>query len=199
VAKLPSSSELLDVQAVSSFSARHLRVACQTNVGSARRLRVACQTNAGGEKRTPKKAVFQQLFHEAISELLPGSYRIIPELGTEALLHGKVVTGELDFYIRNGGRKWALELLRFGENIGEHLGRIPGKYKNIVADGWFVVDCRVHPSAPKKFDQNRCSLVFSTDYRSCQCYMRLSNTPTEIQIWSNDSSYRGFSPNSHLL
>jgi hypothetical protein len=163
----PNSLELLVVQAVSSFSARCLRD--------------ACQTSAGGEKRTPKEAVFQQLFHEAISALLPASYRIIPELGTEALLDGKVVTGELDFYIRHGN-KWALKLLRDGDNIGEHLGRIPGKYKNGVVDEWLVVDCRAHPSAPKKFDQNRCSLVFSTDYRSCQCYMRLSNTPTEIQL-----------------
>jgi hypothetical protein len=68
-----------------------------------------------------------------LARLLPASYRIIPELGTEALLHGEVVTGELDFSIRNG-KKWAAELLRDGDMIGEHLGRIPGKYKNVVAD-----------------------------------------------------------------
>jgi hypothetical protein len=33
-------------------------------------------------------------------------------------------------------------------------GRIPGMYKNIAVDEWLVVDCRAHPSAPKKFDQN---------------------------------------------
>jgi hypothetical protein len=41
-------------------------------------------------------------------------------------------------------------------------------------------------SAPKRLDHNRCSLVFSKDYRSCQCYMRLSKTPTEFGLWSND-------------
>ncbi len=61
-------------------------------------------------------------------------------------------------------------------------GRIPGKYKNIAVDEWLVVDCRAHPSAPKKFDQNRCSLVFSTDYRSCQCYMGVYETSTELQL-----------------
>jgi hypothetical protein len=91
------------------------------------------------------------------------------------------VTGELDLYIRNG-KKWVEELLRNGDKIGEHLGCIHGKYKNVALDEWLVVDCHAHPNAPKKFDQNRWSLVFSTDYRSCQCYMRLSKTPTELQL-----------------
>ena len=87
---------------------------------------MACQKNAHGEMQTPKEAVYQQLFHKAISALLPTTYHIIPELGTEAVIDGKLKTGELDFYIRNG-TKWGLELLRDGDKIGEHLDRIPGK------------------------------------------------------------------------
>ena len=152
-----------------------------TPILSARRLRVARQTRTNGELQTPKEAVYQQLFHEAIAALLPTTYRIIPELGTEAMIGGKVKTGELDFYIRNGN-KWGLELLRDGDKIGEHLGRIPGKYKNVVADEWLVVDCRVHPSVPIKPAYNRCSLVFSEDFRSCQCYMRLKKQPIAMQL-----------------
>ena len=99
---------------------------------SARRLRNSCEEK-DGEKKSPKEAVYQQLFHEAIATLLPIDYSIIPELGTEAEVDGKVVTGELDFYIKNG-KKWAIELLRDGDGIGEHLRRIGGKYQNVVAD-----------------------------------------------------------------
>jgi len=163
----PESLDQLIIQATSKLSAR--------------RLRVSCQKNANGEMQTPKGVVYQQLFHEAISALLPTSYRIIPELGTEALIRGEVKTGELDFYIRNGS-KWGLELLRDGDKIGGHLGRIPGKYRNVVADEWLVVDCCIHPSVPKKRAYNRCSLVFSENFRSCQCYLRLSLQPIAIQL-----------------
>jgi hypothetical protein len=163
----PGSLEKLVIQATSTLSAR--------------RLRVSRQKNTNGEIQTPKEAVYQQLFHEAISAILPTSYRIIPELGTEALIGNKFKTGELDFYIKNG-HKWALEFLRNGEKIGEHLGRIPGKYKNVVADEWLVVDCRIEPSFPKKADHNRCSLVFSQDFTSCQCFMRLDTLPSKIQL-----------------
>ena len=120
--------------------------------------------------QSPKEAVHQQLFHEAIASLLPVSYRIIPELGTQAKIDGKVVTGELDFYIKNG-QKWALELLRDAKGRKEHLNRIPGKYREVVADAWLVVDCRVGVVVPNRIN-NLCTLVFSDDFRSCKCYMR---------------------------
>jgi hypothetical protein len=137
---------------------------------SARRLRVASSTK-NGVVQSPKEAVFQQLFHEAIASLLPVSYRIIPELGTQAKIDGEVVTGELDFYIKNG-KKWALELLRDAKGRKEHLNRIPGKYREVVADAWLVVDCRADGVVPSKRDNNLCTLVFNDDFRSCQCYMR---------------------------
>ena len=147
---------------------------------SARLLRVARQVNKMGVLQTPKEAVFQQLFHESIASLLPPSYRIVPEYGTEALMQGKMKTGELDFYIRHGA-KWGLELVRDGDGIGEHLRRIIGKYQNVEADEWLVVDCRVNGGRPN-LAADRCSLVFADDCRSCQCYMRLSPQPTTIQL-----------------
>lgn len=146
---------------------------------SARRLRTARQEKPG-VLLNAKEAVYQQLFHEAIASLLPVSFRIIPELGTKAEVDGKIVTGELDFYIKNG-RKWALELLRDGSRLGEHLGRIPGKYKDVEATAWLVVDCRMDVKPTKKED-DLCSLVFSKDFKLCQCYMRLSEEPLEIEL-----------------
>lgn len=148
---------------------------------SARRLRVARQKNDEDVLRTPKQAVFQQLFHESIASLLPSSYRIIPEYGTEATINGELKQGELDFYIMNG-RKWGLQLLRNGDGIGEHLGRITGKYQNVEADEWLVVDCRIRTGRRPCPDVDRCSLVFTEDFRSCQCYMGLSEQPTTIQL-----------------
>ena len=135
-----------------------------------------------GVVQSPKEAVYQQLFHEAIASLLPVSYRIIPELGTQAMIDGKVVTGKLDFYIKNG-KKWALqvELLRDAKGRKEHLNRIPGKYKEVVADAWLVVDCRVDGVCRKR-DNNLCTLVFSDDFRSCQCYMRENGVVATIKL-----------------
>jgi hypothetical protein len=143
---------------------------------SARRLRAARET----KKSAPKEAVFQQLFHEALYSVLPLDYHIIPELGTKAKIDGRVVTGELDFYIKNG-KNWALELLRDGDRIGEHLDRIPGKYRNVDADEWLVVDFRF-VKRRQKIDSNLCSLVFSEDFLICYCYMRDEADYTELKL-----------------
>ena len=58
--------------------------------------------------------MFQQRFHEAMAGLLPLTSCIVPEYGTEALINDERKTGELDFYIRHGNSRWALELLRDG-------------------------------------------------------------------------------------
>lgn len=163
-ADLPPTLDELIIQATQKLSARRLRVARQ---------------EINGKLQNPKEAVFQQLFHEAMASLLPVSYRIIPELGTKAEMHGKTVTGELDFYIRNG-RKWALELLRDGKELREHLSRIPGKYRNVEATSWLVVDCRMNVT-PRNKEENLCILVFEENYRSCRCYMRC-NEPMTIKL-----------------
>jgi hypothetical protein len=136
---------------------------------SSTRLRTSRQRNKSGDLQSPKEAVFQHLFHERMYALLSPTYRIIAEFGTEAEVDGEVKTGELDFYIKNGN-KWAIELLRDGDKVGAHLGRIGKKYKSVPADEWLVVDCRF--TKPRKRDINLCSLVFSADCRSCECLMR---------------------------
>ena len=103
----------------------------------------------------------------------------LPELGRKAEMHDKTVTGELDFYIKNG-RKWALELLRDGKELREHLSRISGKYRNVEATSWLVVDCRMNVT-PRNREENLCILVFKEGYNSCQCYMRCKES-MEIEL-----------------
>jgi len=67
--------------------------------------------------------------------LLPLQNVILPELHTAVEdAKGRAVTGELDFSV-NGTLQWAVELLRNGDKIGEHLGRFDlkndGKYRKV--------------------------------------------------------------------
>ena len=97
----------------------------------------------------------------------------------KAKIGDKVVTGELDFYIRNCNN-WALKLLRDGSGLREHLSRIPGKYRNVEATQWLVVDCRLKV-VPRKRETDLCTLVFDDGYKSCQCFMR-SEEPVTINL-----------------
>lgn len=161
----PENLEKLVIKAVESMSST--------------RLRTSRQRNKSGQLQSPKEAVFQHLFHERMYALLSPAYRIIAEFGTEAKIDGELKTGELDFYIKNGN-KWAVELLRDGDKVGAHLSRIGGKYKDVPADEWLMVDCRF--TRPRKRDLNLCSLVFSDDCRSCECFMRDKQPPFTIDL-----------------
>ena len=148
-----------------------------TRTLSATRLRNAREEDPAGGYKSPKEAVYQQLFHEAMSSVLSIGYRIIPELGTKATIDGKVVSGELDFYIvkAGNGRRWALEFLRDRDRLPEHLRRMPGKYKDVPATRWLVVDCEAGSRVPNRREENLCTLVFQEDFRSCTFYMRLQD------------------------
>ena len=133
--------------------------------------------DAGMEDGFPKEAAFQHLFNESMARLLRARNPIIPELNTFATDGaGKVVTGELDFYI-NGSLKWALELLRNGDKISEHLERFDpnvGKYRKVEMNEFLVVDCRPYNRKGAKTiikDENRCTLLFSENFRKCVCQM----------------------------
>ena len=96
------------------------------------------------------------------------------------MIDGEVVTGELDFYIIKNGQKWALELRRDGKGRKEH--RIAGQYRKEVADTWLVVDCRVDGVVPSNRDNNLCTLVFTDNFKSCQCYMRGNGVVDTIKL-----------------
>ena len=149
----PNNLDTLVTKSVASMSATRLQAAC----------------GGGG---FPKEAAFQQLFNEAMSRQLPRENIIIPELNTKAMINDKEVTGELDFYI-NGDLQWALELLRQGDKIIEHVMRFQGKYRHVAAKAFLVVDCR-GPKTARSVQrmEERCTLYFSEDFCSCICAMR---------------------------
>lgn len=71
----------------------------------------------------------------------PNTYRCGPPLFLS--LTQRSWTGELDFYI-NGTSKWALEMLRNGAKVGEHMQRFDennGKYRKVNMSDYLVVDC----------------------------------------------------------
>ena len=125
----------------------------------------------------PKGAPLQHFFNETMSMNLTFRNFLIPELNTVATdANGKVVSGELDFYI-NGSLHWCIELLRNGDKIGEHLGRFQprtGKYRNLVkSNDYLVVDCR----PPKRgrganIAEDRCTLYFEENFSKCRVQMR---------------------------
>jgi hypothetical protein len=152
--RAPASVDALVTDAVCSMSATRLRGACN-----------------GG---FPKEAAFQQLFNEAISRQLPRRNIVIPELNTQAVVEGETKSGELDFYI-NGELQWALELLRKGDLLEKHIHRFhptSGTYRNVQAKAFLVVDCRGPKTRAVQRMEERCTLYFSEDFRSCICAMR---------------------------
>lgn len=124
----------------------------------------------------PKEAAFQQLFNEAMNKLLPPKNSVLPELNTKATQNGKVITGELDFYVNNE-LKWSIELLKEGIGIGQHLARFhqtEGKYREVDTEQYLVVDLRGPRAATRgvREDVNRCTFYFEHDFSSCICKMR---------------------------
>ena len=153
----PATIEELVVQAVESMSALRLRQSCDNG-------------------NFPKEAAFQHLFNEAFTMLLPPGVAVCPELNTFAEdTNGKTVTGQLDFFIA-GDLRWAIELLRNGDKINEHVQRFDptnGKYRSVGHTAHLIVDCR-GPRASKQVQSmhERCTLYFSTDFESVEIKMR---------------------------
>ena len=135
----------------------------------------------------PKEAAFQQLFHEGMARQLPSKYIIRPEHDTCVVdADGTIQSGELDFYI-NGELQWALELLRQGDKIGQHLARFEpctAKYRGVQPLAYLVVDCRGPFSKMLAKHPNRCSLFFDDDFKMCtvqMCEETETRPPIQLQ------------------
>jgi len=119
--------------------------------------------------------VFQQLFNEAFTKHLPPSVAVCPELNTFAEdSKGKVVTGELDFYIA-GDLHWAVELLRNGDKINEHILHFDptnGKYRSVGQKAHLIVDCRGPCNKNVETMPDGCTLYFAHNFETVQCKMR---------------------------
>lgn len=124
----------------------------------------------------PKEAAFQHFFNEAMSMNLTNTNFLIPELNTWATNGtGDEISGELDFYI-NGSLQWCVELVRNGDKIDGHLDRFKprtGKYRNVQAKDYLVVDCRPPKSGNgARIAPDRCNLYFEENYTKCRVQMR---------------------------
>lgn len=160
----PASLDELIMSSVRSLSALQLRGAKESEDGF------------------PKEAAFQHLFSEAMTRLLAPQNNVCPELNTFVQNDdGTWDSGELDFFI-NADLKWALELLRNGDKIGEHVARFDpqnGKYRLVPCSQFIVVDCR----GPKgrsgvQAQKERCTLYFSEDFTKVVVKMRLQKEVT---------------------
>ena len=94
---------------------------------------------------------------------------------------GTAHSGELDFFI-NAHMKWAIELLRNGDKIGEHVARFDpenGKYRLIPYLQYIVVDCRgPRGRSGVRAQKERCTLYFSEDFTTVVVKMRLQKEET---------------------
>eukprot|EP00529_Nitzschia_sp_RCC80_P012126 CAMPEP_0113462804 /NCGR_PEP_ID=MMETSP0014_2-20120614/12302_1 /TAXON_ID=2857 /ORGANISM="Nitzschia sp." /LENGTH=566 /DNA_ID=CAMNT_0000354721 /DNA_START=90 /DNA_END=1790 /DNA_ORIENTATION=+ /assembly_acc=CAM_ASM_000159 len=152
----PDSIEDLVLVAVRSMSALRLRQSCDGD-------------------NFPKEAAFQQLFNEAFTMQLPPHVAVCPELNTFAEnAAGETVTGELDFFI-SGRLDWAIEVLRNGDKINEHVQRfdpVNGKYRSVGHKAHLVVDCRGPRTKSAETIYDRCTLYFARDFTEVECKMR---------------------------
>jgi hypothetical protein len=87
---------------------------------------------------------WQMEFYRAATRLLPKSDVLSPDVG--AWFNSP---GYLDFWV-GGSRKWAIELLRDGNKVSEHLDRANGLYVEIItgANVYKVIDIRKPGSKP---------------------------------------------------
>ena len=159
----PASLDSLVLDAVKTFSKRRL------------------QASRNGTE-FPKEAAFQQLFTEAANRFLPAWNSLTPELNTKAELNGKTVKGELDFYV-NSQLKWAVELLKEGKDIGEHLNRFrTGAYREVETSEYLVVDFRGPLTRSVESHPNRCTFFFAEDFGSFKCKMRNDDVSQEFNL-----------------
>jgi hypothetical protein len=90
------------------------------------------------------EAQYQDEFYRCAHVHSGGSVAAFPEFGT--------TRGRVDFYMKS--KKWAIELLRNGDRLEEHVKRFTqgGKYSGLDIDDYVVLDCRTttpaiaHPS-----------------------------------------------------
>jgi hypothetical protein len=112
--------------------------------------------NSGAVQRTAE-AQYQDEFYRCCHILSGGSAVVFPEFGTQR--------GRVDFYVKS--RKWAIELVRDGAKLQEHVDRfrIPSRYADLPIAESLVLDCRTsrpklpHPGGYSYLSQG--SLLFS--------------------------------------
>ena len=92
------------------------------------------RTIGPGAAQSIPEAQYQDEFYRCAHLHSGGSVATFPEFGT--------TRGRADFYMKS--KKWAIELLRNGDRLEEHVKRFTqgGKYSHLDIDDYIVLDCR---------------------------------------------------------
>jgi hypothetical protein len=168
-----------------------------------------------GSNAFSKEIPLQHAFWRGASFCLPPSYRIGAEVSrcldhdtketvtVEGTMHALVhccnllvqtvmrrsyVVGAVDFWI-NSDLRWAVELVRNGNRLGEHVGRLAvgGKYARLKPLAARVVDFRP-VCDPQDHGDTYMAVLVAEDYRSAE--IRTNTRTTHVQFTGNppDSS-----------
>ncbi|EEH10578.1 conserved hypothetical protein [Histoplasma capsulatum G186AR] len=131
-------------------------------------LRVEQRGSAFTPATRPLEATFQNEFYRACYELLGKRLYLSSEWT------GTAKGGRVDFQVR--GTRWAIEILRDGDNIDEHVARFQtgGRYfpwlQAQEIQEYIILDFR-RTQPPKKLSYNRVFyVVFSEDYTMYQLF-----------------------------
>jgi hypothetical protein len=131
----------------------------------------------------PKEATLQEMFVNELVSLLPVRNTITSELSTSNTdISGNVNTGGLDVYV-NGDLQFVVSLTRNGLKIGRKLSELTGKYDALPCKARLLVDFRSWRGVEPKLDENRLSVCFDADFKSCTSYSRLKD-PINVNLAS---------------
>ncbi|KAF8271054.1 hypothetical protein EI94DRAFT_631820 [Lactarius quietus] len=117
--------------------------------------------NDSGAVQQIPEAQYPDEFYRCCHDLYPGSAVVFPEFGTKR--------GRVDFYVKS--RKWAIELVRDGDQLQRHVDRFltTSRYGELPIEDFLVLDCRntipekPHPNLVKLFH-----VYFTDGYKSVQ-------------------------------
>ncbi|KAL3489859.1 hypothetical protein BJX62DRAFT_226271 [Aspergillus germanicus] len=116
--------------------------------------------------RRPLEAAYQDEFYRAFTKVAGQHIFIVSEWS-------RTKAGRVDFMIPS--KRWAVELLRDGDRLGEHIARFrpSGRYHDWIRDGhivsWIIINCtdKLPESNP---EPNLIHAVFHDDWRSLHIF-----------------------------
>eukprot|EP01123_Difflugia_compressa_P010944 TRINITY_DN4145_c0_g1_i1.p1 TRINITY_DN4145_c0_g1~~TRINITY_DN4145_c0_g1_i1.p1 ORF type:complete len:566 (+),score=42.11 TRINITY_DN4145_c0_g1_i1:653-2350(+) len=108
--------------------------------------------------RTLLERSWQMEFFRAATSCVGENTFVSPDVG-----HIFGTTGLVDFYI-NGNKKWAIELMREGDELGEHCLRWTGLYATIPMNNYALLDFRIHSKTPRGLRKNVWYILYREDY-----------------------------------
>ncbi|KAL2852518.1 hypothetical protein BJY01DRAFT_91992 [Aspergillus pseudoustus] len=147
--------QTLSLEILSKFSRRNLK-----NTAEGRLLSTA-------ENTRPLDAAYQDEFYRCFREVTGGTVEIVSEWS-------RTKDGRVDFVIPE--KKWAVELLRDGDRLGDHIARFypEGRYHDWIKDGsileWAVINCTDRLPQMPSSEKNLLHAMFSEDWRRMGVY-----------------------------